>query len=122
MIVEFESRFAKSKQELICKLIAFGQSKLFSQENDVYINIRAMRKQGVCGDCMYEDDNEFTIRLDKSLTLDNLITTVLHELVHVSQYLRGMVMVNDLPYEQRPHEIEAHSMEKQLTEAFNGQS
>jgi hypothetical protein len=80
-----------------------------------------MRKQGVCGDCMYEDDNEFSIRLDKSLTPDNLITTVLHELVHVSQYLRGMVMVNDLPYEERPHEIEAHSMEKQLTEAFYGQ-
>lgn len=122
MIVEFESRFAKSKQDLICKLIAFGQSELFPLEDDVYINISAMRKQGVCGDCMYEDDNEFSIRLDKSLTPDNLITTVLHELVHVSQYLRGMVMINDLPYEERPHEIEAHSMEKQLTEAFNGQS
>ena len=122
MIVEFESRFAKSKQELICKLIAFGQSVLFPQEDDVYINISAMRKQGVCGDCMYEDDNEFTIRLDKSLTPENLITTVLHELVHVSQYLRGREKSKNLPYDERPHEIEAHSMEKQLTEAFNGQT
>ena len=81
-----------------------------------------MRKQGVCGDCMYEDDNEFTIRLSKSLSLSDLITTVLHELVHVSQYLRGMVMVNDLPYDERPHEIEAHGMEKQLTEAYYARS
>tara|TARA_R110000796_G_scaffold118369_2_gene232039 strand:- start:2812 stop:3180 length:369 start_codon:yes stop_codon:yes gene_type:complete len=122
MIVEFESRFAKSKQELICKLIAFAQLELFPHEDNVYINISAMRKQGVCGDCMYEDDNEFSIRLDKSLSPENLITTVLHELVHVSQYLRGMVMVNTLPYDKRPHEIEAYSKEKQLTEAFNGQS
>lgn len=122
MIVEFESRFAKSKQDLICKLIAFGQSELFPREDDVYINISAMRKQGVCGDCMYEDDNEFSIRLDKSLSPEKLITTVLHELVHVSQYLRGMVMNNDLPYFERPHEIEAHSREKQLAEAFNAQA
>ena len=122
MLIEFDSRFAKAKEDLITKAIAFGCSKLFPNEDDVFINITAIRKQGVCGDCMYEDDNEFTIRLDKSLTLDNLITTVLHELVHVSQYLRGMVMINNLPYDERPHEIEAHSMEKQLTEAFNGQT
>ena len=118
MLVEFESRFAKRKEELICDAIAFGSSKLFSEDN-VYINIIAMRKQGVCGDCMYEDDNEFTIRLNKSLSLSDLITTVLHELVHVKQYLEGMVMENDLPYDQRPHEIEAHSKEKELTEAYN---
>lgn len=121
MLVEFESRFAKRKEDLICDVIAYGSSKLFP-EDDVYINIIAMRKQGVCGDCMYEDDNEFTIRLSKSLSLSDLITTVLHELVHVSQYLRGMVMVNDLPYDERPHEIEAHGMEKQLTEAYYARS
>lgn len=119
MLVEFESRFAKRKEELICDAIAFGSSKLFSEDN-VYINIIAMRKQGVCGDCMYEDDNEFTIRLSKSLSPSELVTTVLHELVHVSQYLRGMIMNNDLPYDERPHEIEAHAMEKQLTEAYYG--
>ena len=121
MLVEFESRFAKRKEDLICDVIAYGSSKLFP-EDDVYINIIAMRKQGVCGDCMYEDDNEFTIRLSKSLSLSDLITTVLHELVHVSQYLRGMVIVNDLPYDERPHEIEAHGMEKQLTEAYYARS
>jgi hypothetical protein len=121
LLVEFESRFAKRKEDLICDVIAYGSSKLFP-EDDVYINIIAMRKQGVCGDCMYEDDNEFTIRLSKSLSLSDLVTTVLHELVHVSQYLRGMVMVNDLPYDERPHEIEAHGMEKQLTEAYYARS
>ena len=118
MLVEFESKFSKKKENLICEAIAYGVSKLFPHEDDVFINIQAIRKQGVCGDCMFEDDNEFTIRLNKSIFFSDLITTVLHELVHVKQYLEGMEMVNDLPYDERPHEIEAHALEKELTEGF----
>ena len=118
MIVEFESKFSKKKQNIICEALAYGASKLFPETDDVYINISAIRKQGVCGDCMFEDDNEFTIRLNKSIFFSDLITTVLHELVHVKQYLEGMEMVNDLPYDERPHEIEAHALEKKLTEGF----
>jgi hypothetical protein len=122
MLVEFNSRFAKKKQDLICDVIAFGSDKLFPEFDDVFINISGIRKQGVFGDCMYEDDNEFTIRLDLSLSIPDLITTVLHELVHVKQYLNCMVMDTDSPYEQRWQEIEAHAMDKELTEAFNGQT
>ena len=118
MIVEFESKFSKKKENIICEALAYGASKLFPETDDVYINISAIRKQGVCGDCMFEDDNEFTIRLNKSIFFSDLITTVLHELVHVKQYLEGMEMVNDLPYDERPHEIEAHALEKELTEGF----
>ena len=118
MIVEFESKFSKKKENIICEALAYGVSKLFPETDDVYINISAIRKQGVCGDCMFEDDNEFTIRLNKSIFFSDLVTTVLHELVHVKQYLEGMEMVNDLPYDERPHEIEAHALEKELTEGF----
>jgi len=119
MIVEFEGKFAKIKEDLICNAIAFGANKMFPNE-DVYINIQAVKKEGLCGDCMYEDDNEFTIRLNRSLTLSELVTTVLHELVHVSQYLKGMVMDTTSAYEDRWQEIEAHAMEKQLKEEFDG--
>lgn len=122
MIVEFESKFAKSKEDLICEVIAFGSSELFPQEDDVYINISAITRKGVCGDCMYEDDNEFSIRLNKTLPVSDLITTVLHELVHVSQYLRGLIMDTDSPYEERWQEVEAHAMEKQLKEKWDGQN
>ncbi len=122
MLVEFESRFSKVKEENICKAIAYGQSKLFPHEDDVFINIEAIRKQGVCGDCMFEDDNEFTIRLNKSLSLSDMITTVLHELVHVKQYLECMIMDTESAYENRWQEIEAHALEKELTEGFNAQA
>lgn len=122
MLVEFESRFAKAKEDLICKAIGYGQSRLFPHESDVFINIEAIRKQGVCGDCMFEDDNEFTIRLNKSLSLTDLVTTVLHELVHVKQYLDGMVMDTESDYWDRWQEVEAHTLEKELTEGFNAQA
>lgn len=119
MLITFDSRFAKAKEDLIANVIAFGSSQLFPNEDDVFINICAIRKQGVCGDCMYEDDNEFTIRLSKSLSPSDLVTTVLHELVHVSQYLKGMVMDTTSNYWDRWQEIEAHAMEKQLKEKYD---
>lgn len=121
MIVEFNGGFAATKKALICDVIAFGANELFPSKDDVYINIKAIRKQGVCGDCMFEDDNEFTIRLNKSLSLSDLVTTVLHELVHVKQYLATMVMDTESVYEERWQEIEAHALEKRLKEKYDGQ-
>jgi len=122
MIVEFESNFSKVKEDLICDVIAFGSNKLFPHEDDVYINISATTKKGVCGDVLYEDENEFSLRLSRSLSLSDLITTVLHELVHVKQFLECMVMDTESPYEERWQEVEAHTMEKQLRELYDGQS
>ena len=118
MLVEFNSKFAKSKEDLICSVIGFGQSALFPNEQDVFINIEAVRQEGLCGDCMFEDDSEFTLRLNKSLSIKELVTTVLHELVHVKQYLDCMVMDLESRYEDRWQEIEAHDKEKHLTESY----
>ena len=121
MLVEFDSKFAKTKEDLICDVIAFGSDQLFPHEDDVFINISATTKKGLCGDVMFEDDNEFTIRLNRSLSLSDLITTVLHELVHVKQYLNGMVMATESAYEDRLQELAAHAVEKQLKERWDGQ-
>jgi len=118
MLIEFENRFSKAKEELIASAIAFAQSKLFPNEDDVYINIEAIRRKGLCGDCLFEDDNEFTIRLNSSLSLKDLTITVLHELVHVKQYLECMVMDTESPYEERWQEIEAHTLEGELYVQF----
>lgn len=118
MLVEIQSRFSKKKVELIYDVIAFGANTLFPDEDDVFINIQGIRKQGVYGDCMDEDDGEFTIRIDQSLSITDLITTVLHELVHVKQSLEGLEFDSDSPYFERWQEIEAHAMDKQLTEEY----
>ena len=71
---------------------------------------------------MYEDDRDFTIRFDTTLPQKEIVTTILHELVHVKQYLYKEEMNYDLPYDERPHEIEALAKEKLLTEAYYGRT
>ena len=122
MIVEFQNIKSIKFQDLICDVMEFGRKKLFPRHKHVYINIIATRNRGVYGDCMYEDDRDFTIRFDTTLPQKEIVATLLHELVHVKQYLHKEEMIYDLPYDERPHEIEALAKEKQLTEAYYGQT
>ena len=83
---------------------------------------------------MDEGDREFTIRIDVSLPPEQMIETVLHEMVHVWQYVTRRMVQNwvhevkfnkavyssDMPYDDRPWEIEAHRLEKQLKESWDG--
>ena len=122
MIVEFQNIKSVKFQDLICDVMEFGRKKLFPRHKHVYINIIATRNRGVYGDCMYEDDRDFTIRFDTALPQKEIVATLLHELVHVKQYLHKEEMIYDLPYDERPHEIEALAKEKQLTEAYYGRT
>jgi len=140
IIIDFETKCAKYRKKAIEEAVMFAGSQLMSRiRKPVYINIRTIRKlaekQGVYGDCMDEDDREFTIRIDVSLPLDEMISTILHEMVHVWQYVSKRMIQNwvhevqfekityssDLPDDDRPWEIEAHRKEKQLKELYDGQ-
>lgn len=140
IVVDFQTRCAKYRQKAIEQAVEFAFLQLMPRmRNPIYINIRAIRKlaekQGVYGDCMDEGDREFTIRIDVSLPLDEMISTILHEMVHVWQYLtkrmvskwvhevsfNKVVYSSEMPYDERPWEIEAHAKEKQLKELWDGQ-
>jgi len=139
-VIEYEARCAKYRKKAIDQSVAFAFQQLMPQmRKPIYINIRPIRKlaekQGVYGDCMDEGDREFTIRIDVSLPLDEMISTILHEMVHVWQYLTKRMIQNwshevrfnkvvfdpKMPYDERPWEIEAHSKEKQLKELWDEQ-
>ena len=83
MIVEFESKFAKKKEDLICDVIAFGAEKLFPSEDAVYINIQAINKEGLCGDCMFEDDDDRS-HTDCATCTSRIRVRLLHEAPTVS--------------------------------------
>lgn len=141
LVVDYEKTCAKYRRKAIDAAVDFAFAQLMPRvRKPVYINIRPIRKladkQGVYGDCMDEDDREFTIRIDVSLPLDEMISTVLHEMVHVQQYVSGRlkykwvhevwfdkVVYNwDMEYDTRPWEVEAHAKEKQLKVLFDEQS
>jgi len=139
VVVEFTRKCSKKRHDAIMDAVMFACKQLMPRvRKPFYINIRPIPKltetQGVNGDCMDEEDREFTIRIDVSLPLNEMISTILHEMVHVQQFLSGKLkqpqpgkavykrVDNDweMDYNDRPWEIEAHTKEKQLAEAFNG--
>lgn len=125
MIVYFENKISKKKEDVILKAIDIAQRELMSDVDDINIYIQSKRnlysKYNICGDCMWEDDNDYRIRIDSSIEISELITTVLHEMVHVKQYIYGEDVDNNLPYYDRPHEIEAHKLEIVLKRIFDAE-
>ena len=139
VVVEFTRKCSKKRHDAIMDAVMFACKQLMPRvRKPFYINIRPIPKltetQGVNGDCMDEEDREFTIRIDVSLPLNEMISTILHEMVHVQQFLSGKLKQPqpgkavykrvdydwEMDYNDRPWEIEAHTKEKQLAEAFNG--
>ncbi len=119
MIVFFNGRFSKRKQDMICQLVDFSQGHMFPADDDIQINFEAIRrKDGYCGDVMFEDDREFSIRLNQLMPLNKMALTVFHEMVHVSQYLKCMVMDTTSDYWDRWQEKEAHKKEKELMDLW----
>jgi len=140
IVIDFQNKCAKHRKRAIEDAIMFASSQLMSRiRKPVYINIRTIRKlaekQGVYGDVIDEGDREFTVRIDVSLPLEELISTMLHEMVHVWQYTTKRMVYKwvhevrfnkdvyswDMPYNDRPWEIEANKLEKQLKEKYDEQ-
>ena len=107
---------------------------------EIHINLRRnlITKEGCEGTAIWEDDNcdrprEFTIELDLTYSIRDVLITLAHELVHVKQYVLGELKPvhngfvfkktlyspnNLLEYFDQPFEIEAYGREKGLLVAF----
>ena len=131
LIIEYEKKANKSVKKLIDDAISFAFCELMPRiKRPVYLNIIPDRNLanniGVYGDCLYEDDREFTLRIDTKLSPTEIAKTVIHEMVHVRQYLQGKFARwekegydFDMDYESRPWEIEAHQTDAILMEKWN---
>jgi hypothetical protein len=109
-------------------------------QNKLFVDIKLIpnltKKEGLSGDAIWEDDTcnrprEFTIRIDSTQSLQDMLCTVAHEMVHVKQYARGELKDfsrtirlckwkgttlewEKVNYYDLPWEIEAHGREKGL--------
>jgi len=97
---------------------------------DLRVVHRGLKRDLVYGWCDFEDDYKrpraFLIELQSNMTLELYIKTLIHELVHVRQWVFGSLRqkrgkmyygstnVEDLDYDDQPHEIEAREQEETL--------
>ena len=88
-------------------------AKQFVSLSDVTIEINQvdLGDEFAYGFCQVDEDNEFLIHIHNRLNMDEYVTTLIHELIHVKQTLEGM-----LGHEER--ENEAYSKELPLSNSF----
>jgi hypothetical protein len=95
---------------------------------------RGLRREGVYGYCSVSGDiyrpREFLIEIDPKLDPELYTKTIIHELIHVRQWVQGALKerkgktyyknidCENLDYEQYPHEIEAHGLEQMYYEDY----
>ena len=104
----------------------------FLPRHKIYVEIlhRGLKREYAYGYCDYTGESyrprEFLIELDTYMDQELYIKTLLHELVHLRQWVTGTLRakrgkryygstnVEELDYEDQPHEIEARSYEVPL--------
>jgi hypothetical protein len=95
---------------------------------------RGLRREQVYGYCSVFGDiyrpREFLIEIDPKLDLELYTKTIIHELIHVRQWVHGLlkerkgktyfknINCEDLDYDHYPHEIEAHGLEQMYYENY----
>ena len=81
-----------------------------------------MKLDDVDGSCVYLGNNEFEVEIDKRLRGDDIVTCVLHEMIHVEQHLRNLYNINSCdtttPYPDRPYEKDAYKRSEILLKEY----
>ena len=96
----------------------------------IYIEMlhRGLRREESYGYCSVSGEiyrpREFLIEIDPKLDLELYTKTILHELIHLRQWVQGAlkerrgkmyykdIKCEDLDYWELPHEVEAHYLEE----------
>lgn len=123
----------------IMRIKGFADAHIFSDikvQESVEVRFEFCEDSGIDGYCMCEEDDSFLIEVSPSLRGEDLVRTLIHELIHVKQYLTGELLqvhsndgrgprvywkkvdMTDQLYEDRPWEREAHSLEDRLCKDF----
>ena len=124
MFIEFRNT-NKKRQRTIEDALWFAKSYLLPRHKIDEIEIESVKGLLADGDCYDADDRSFIIRVNKELSEQDLLTTIFHEFVHIKQYIKKaygdiFAISNDkVAYEDRPYEIEAFRLEKELLEEYN---
>ena len=125
MFIEF-SKTNKKQQQIIERALWFAKSYLLPRHRIDEIEIESWKDLPHDGDCYDADDRSYIIRVNKELSEQDLLTTIFHEFVHIKQHIKkefgGDIFElsnQEVAYEDRPYEVEAFRLEKEMLEEYN---
>jgi hypothetical protein len=131
--IEISGHRARKKQCL--DLISWFLEKYLPKHKlDVNVYHRGLIREGGYGFCVVEDcdyrPRSFLIEIHNRLSLEDYLQTIIHEMWHVYQHVRGDLRdkgalrfwkgidYTEVDYENLPWEMEAFKMEKILLEEY----
>lgn len=123
MIYEVENLPKKISLDLLDRAVSFA-SEFLELDVDLVLQFDSLKRHQ-CGLCDY-DEEEVVIIIAKRLSVQNIVTTLFHEMVHVKQYTEGRLnhgnvwlgKHHDTSYADAPWEIEAYELEEKMSEKF----
>jgi len=141
MYIEFTNKLKSKKRSHIENIIRFCVLEMLNEKDWTGLEIEVnVTKSTADGFCEYSDTNfspkSFILEINKDLEGEELTKTVIHEMVHVKQYVKGqlkerynpvhhhlwhkeMIIVNDDNFYSVPWEVEARELEQILFERYS---
>lgn len=104
-----------------------AEAALLFAKDELLPRIKVLDIEITIGDFVLEgclvgssDDRHFEMEVQSGMSDEDILTTVFHEFVHVKQHVRDEILDCDwkLPYQERPHEIEAYELQEVLLDRF----
>ena len=125
------------QRKLVRDLIPFCAKKLMPRIKDLQITVIGVKdlveNEGIHADVIYEyvdaivRPKDYIIRVDTMEDLQEFVRVICHEMVHVKQYIRNELGINDnhdgqnyfnLPYEKEAYKLQEILL-KQFKEVYN---
>lgn len=118
----------KDKRALAEKTVAWsikklGLSRMSSLSIDVVLRKMKKHEYGYCN--IVDNNRNFVIDVNKNVTIKDLVSTIIHEMVHVKQFARNemnghnmqwksKIISEDTDYMDLPWEKEAYRLEEKF--------
>ena len=134
MISLYTSGYGYSRR--LCESIVswFNDKYLKRFKVELEVLHRGLKREGVLGYCDVSggtrNPREFLIELQSNLDEETYTSTLIHECVHLMDFVKGDLKikscrkyykgidVEEMDYEDQPHEIHAYKMEQELYEEY----
>lgn len=116
------NRYRQTISEALC----FAKSYLLPRHKNLEIEVEVTKKMIAEADVIDGDhERHFILRVRKGMNVEDLMTAIFHEFVHIKQAIRKEFPLFepncDIPYLERPWEIEAYKLQEDMLLAYKAE-
>lgn len=112
----------KKERSAVAQALQFAKNYWLPRHRNLTVDVEITKYIDVEADVMEGcDEREYEIRVKRGMNYEDLITAIFHEFVHIKQDVRKefpMFVPSDIPYLERPWEIEAYAEQEKMLEKY----